>query len=333
MPFTPVQPTAKPTVPPIGPRNATIAIVGEAPGFHEERAGKPFVGAAGNILDQCLHSAGLIRAQIYITNVVKEKPKDNIIAPYWSQGKGFTELGRECVDKVTQELTNLPNLKVILTLGNVPTDAFTGYRAITKVRGYPFRSMDGLWIIPCIHPAAALRGKYLWRYYIMHDLMRAARYAKPGFELPKIDAITDLTFEETCEWLRGFRKQSLVSFDIEVQHYQVSCISFTSSKNFAISIPMVGVWNLEQETLIWRLIAELLEDPSVEKVGQNLPFDITFLALVNNIHTRGYIHDTMIEHSVMYPDFEKSLGFLGSIYTDVPYWKDLVSFKRIKKDD
>ena len=96
---------------------------------------------------------------------------------------------------------------------------------------------------------------------------------------------------------------------------------------------MLGCWSLEEETLLWKLIADLLEDPKVEKVGQNLPFDITFLALQNNIHVAGKIHDTMIEHSIMYPDFEKSLGFLASIYTDVGYWKDMADFKRIKKDD
>jgi hypothetical protein len=50
------------------------------------------------------------------------------------------------------------------------------------------------------------------------------------------------------------------------------------------------------------------------------------------IFVRGYIEDTMMSHSIMYPEFLKGLGFLGSIYTDLPYWKDMVNFKNIKKE-
>lgn len=329
-----LQTNTKRTISSEGPTTgARLAIVGEAPGAYEERTGKPFQGPAGTVLDQCLHSAGLIRSHCYLTNVVKERPEKNDISPYWGPKHGFTDRGQDCVDQLAGELAEV-DAEVIVTMGNVPLAAVAGISGVTKVRGYPFPStlVPGKTVVPCIHPAATLRGKYIWRYYIMHDLMRAARYAKDGAVMPKRDLIYNFTFDEACEWITAHRNQPFVSFDIEVIHYEVSCISFSSKSNYAVSIPFYGVWNAEEEAYLWKLVAELLEDKNVKKVGQNLMFDMAFLAMKNNILVRGEIMDTMVAHGVMYPDFEKGLGFLASIYTDQTYWKDMVSFKNIKKE-
>jgi len=58
-------------VPPCGPKDAKIVLVGEAPGETEERRGKPFCGASGNLLDQMLHRSSILRQECYITNVIK----------------------------------------------------------------------------------------------------------------------------------------------------------------------------------------------------------------------------------------------------------------------
>ena len=316
-----------------GPTDAKIAVIGEAPGAYEERSGKPFQGPAGTVLEQCLHSAGLIRSQIYITNVVNVRPDKNNITPYWTERGGFTELGMEHVERLKREIEGI-DADVLVPMGNVPLYALTGLSQITKMRGYPFECtlVPGRTVIPCIHPAAALRGKFIWRYYIMHDLMRSNRYAQDGFTLPKRDMIYSGDFEENVEWIKGHMKQDIVSFDIEVIHYEVSCISFSSKENYAVSIPFYGVWSAEEEVYLWKLVAELLENPNITKIGQNLMFDCSFLALKNRIIVKGPIKDTMIGHSILYPDFEKGLGFLASIYTDVEYWKNMVDFKNIKKE-
>ena len=61
----------------VGNPRATIMFVGEAPGFHEDRQGEPFVGAAGKLLTELLQSAGLSRSEIYIANVIKCRPPNN----------------------------------------------------------------------------------------------------------------------------------------------------------------------------------------------------------------------------------------------------------------
>ncbi|MBC7224116.1 MAG: uracil-DNA glycosylase, partial [Anaerolineae bacterium] len=65
------------TVPGEGPADARLMFIGEGPGFHEDRQGRPFVGAAGKLLEELLESIGLRREEVYITNVVKCRPPGN----------------------------------------------------------------------------------------------------------------------------------------------------------------------------------------------------------------------------------------------------------------
>jgi len=325
-----------------GDPTANICLIGEAPGAEEVRAGKPFVGAAGRVLAQCMHTAGIIRSDCYITNVVKERPTKNNITPYFGK-KGFTEKGLRCRDQLIEELEET-KCNVYVTLGATATMALIGRQDVTKCRGYIFESdiLGGRKVIPIIHPAAALRGQYIFRHYISHDLHKAKRQSEfPEIRWPKMELTVDLSFEATIELLTRILHKSFapVSFDIEVAQHEVSCISFTDDVSYAVSIPTDDRWTEWEELQIWRAIAAILESPKIKKVGQNLIFDMQFLLIRNGIQTINYLHysdggkgrclieDTMIGHSLIYPEFQKSLGFLASIYTDAPYWKDMVRFK------
>ena len=84
---------------------------------------------------------------------------------------------------------------------------------------------------------------------------------------------------------------------------------------------------------MWRGIQGVLGNPNSTKVIQNSMFDVPFLLTRNGITVRGSIHDTMIAHSIMFPELQKGLGFLGSIYCgSQEYWKDTVKFKNIKDE-
>ena len=73
------------TCPPEGSPKSKIAIIGDGPGKDEIRSGRPFTGPAGSILEQCLHSSGLIRSSCYLTNAIKE------VIPYQGAGAFFNE--------------------------------------------------------------------------------------------------------------------------------------------------------------------------------------------------------------------------------------------------
>lgn len=323
-------------VPGVGPMDAKIAFVGEAPGAQEEAQLKPWVGPAGSVLDTCMHSAGIIRSECYLTNVVKVRPKGNVIDPFFSSTKGtFTKEGMAWVEELRSEL-NGHGANVIVACGATAQAALTGTHKVMKYRGYVFESI-GLdrvrKVIPTIHPAAALRGMYIYRYLIAADLKKARVESEdPSLRRPDRQLIYEFSdVGEVLTWLEVFENAPVVSFDIEVLNYEVSCISFSSSPQVAISIPLTGRWTEEEELLIWRGIQRVLGNPASVKVAQNAIFDIHFLLTRCGVEVRGPIHDTMIAHSVMFPELPKSLAFLVSIYGGTqPYYKDMIRFSNIK---
>ncbi|MEA3407555.1 MAG: uracil-DNA glycosylase [Chloroflexota bacterium] len=133
-------------VPGAGPADADIMFVGEAPGFHEDRQGLPFVGAAGNFLDELLASINLSREDVYITNVVKCRPPGN--------RDPQPEEIQACRPYLDRQI-ELIKPKMIVTLGRFSMQlAFSGV-SITRVHGTPKRVGDILYF-PMFHPAAAL---------------------------------------------------------------------------------------------------------------------------------------------------------------------------------
>ena len=339
-------------VPGVGPANPLIVGVGEAPGAHEIAQLKPFVGPAGVVLEQCLHAAGLIRSEVYLTNVIKERPgaNSNEISPFFN-GKTFSQAGHEYVLSLYEEINAL-NPNILVAFGKTAMAALTGDTRITKLRGYVLEPVAGITsckkVIPTIHPAASLYDRkggdkgslttkefkpYLYRLVIACDLKKA-KVESELHELQRPDRQLVYQFgsvEEVMEWLAYFEQQPRVCFDIEVTNYEISCIGFSSNPNLACTIPLSGRWTEWEELQIWRGIQRVLGNPNSVKIGQNLIFDTHFLLTRCNIRVRGPIEDTMIAHSVMYPELPMGLGFMGSVYCGAQeYWKDAMDFKNIK---
>ena len=135
-----------------GNADAGLMFVGEAPGFHEDQQGIPFVGRAGKLLDELLAEQGLARDEVFITNVLKSRPPDNR-----DPQPGEIEACRPYL----QRQVELIEPKVICTLGNFATKLLSGSsRGITQVHGQPqLREIGGrtVKLFPIFHPAAALR--------------------------------------------------------------------------------------------------------------------------------------------------------------------------------
>ena len=130
-----------------GAPNADVCFVGEAPGFYEDREGRPFVGRAGKLLDKLIEDVGWKREDVYITNIVKRRPPENrdpmpdeiaAFAPYLSQQL-------DAIDP-----------KIIVPLGRFAMNYFLPTAKISKDQGKLFWWGQKL-IIPMYHPAAALR--------------------------------------------------------------------------------------------------------------------------------------------------------------------------------
>lgn len=139
-----------------GSLHAAIMFIGEAPGANEAKQGRPFVGASGRVLNELLGTIGLAREDVYITNVVKDRPPDNrdpkpaeieLYAPFLS------------------EQIELIQPQVIATLGRFAMEfvlTFFGFdpqRKISEVHGTPIEAQAGfgaVTVVPLYHPAVAL---------------------------------------------------------------------------------------------------------------------------------------------------------------------------------
>jgi DNA polymerase len=126
-------------------------FVGEAPGFHEDQQGIPFVGQAGKLLDRLLAGIGLTRADVYVANTLKCRPPGN--------RDPLPEEKQKCEPWLFRQI-ELIKPKVIATLGNHATKQLTGKETgITRVHGQPQPAVYGsvtVTIFPIYHPAAAL---------------------------------------------------------------------------------------------------------------------------------------------------------------------------------
>ncbi len=315
-------------VPPSGPKDAKIAIVGEAPGAEEDRKGKPFVGRSGEKLEECLHMAQIQRTSVYLTNVVKERPPSNDISKFISftrSGAKTTEKYELYVESLKKELEELkPN--VVVALGAVPLYALTGERSIGNWRGSIIEStlIPGLKVIPTYHPAAALRN-YTFSYQIVHDFLKVKRESgSPEICLPNPNMQLRPKLDEAITYLRKCKENGICAVDIEVVSQEIECLAFAVSDMDSCCIVLYDnnpVFTLEEEDRLWEEIAILLGDPDVVKIFQNAVFDTTFIYERYGIKTEN-IEDTMVAQGLVTPDFPKSLAFIGSIYTDYPFYKE-----------
>ena len=133
--------------------NPKLMLIGEAPGFYEDKEGKPFVGKAGQLLDKIFESVGLTRKRdVYICNTVKCRPPENR-NPEPQEKEACWEFFKAQMDIIQP--------KIILLCGNVAVQSILGnIGGITKIRGKWFSGGDivhGAKLMPIFHPSYLLR--------------------------------------------------------------------------------------------------------------------------------------------------------------------------------
>lgn len=134
-------------VPGEGRLDAELMFVGEAPGFHEDRAGQPFVGASGRYLEELLGSIGLRRPDVFITNIVRCRPPQN-------RDPFSTEI-EACQDYLFRQIEMIQP-RVVATLGRFSMGLFFPGEKISHIHGQP-KEEGGHLYYPLFHPAAVLR--------------------------------------------------------------------------------------------------------------------------------------------------------------------------------
>lgn len=148
-------------VPGEGPENAPILLIGEGPGFHEDRLGRPFVGRSGDLLEDLLASIGLTRGDVFIANVVKCRPPDN--------RDPLPDEIEACRPYLDRQI-GLIRPRLVLTLGRISMARTFPGQSITRIHGQ-IKWVDGVGYVPMFHPAAALRNPP-WMAAIREDFAR-----------------------------------------------------------------------------------------------------------------------------------------------------------------
>ena len=149
------------SVPGEGPANSEVMFIGEGPGFHENEQGRPFVGAAGNFLNELLAEAGLKRLDVWIGNVVKCRPPGN--------RDPLPEELSACNVYLERQITAI-NPKIIITLGRFSMGKYMPGAKISSVHGQ-MRRVGDCFVIAMFHPAAALHQAAL-KPAILNDFAR-----------------------------------------------------------------------------------------------------------------------------------------------------------------
>lgn len=315
-----------------------------APELHQQASALHSYGLAW-VKDR---EAWLAAAGIAMTNVLVFRPPGNKMETLCDTkkevGSGYmlpaTTKGRYLrpeylgeLDRLTTELAALrPNL--VIALGNTACWALLRATNIGSIRGTVVEGAAGgpgagIKILPSYHPAGVLRN-WSWRPIVVADLMKAAREAQfPEIRRPKRRVLVSPTIEEVEAWTHQTlaNPPQLLSPDIETASGQITCIGFARAVDDALVIPFWDRskpdWSYWPDAGIERraldCVARLLESPGC-KVGQNFIYDTQYLTRYG-IRPRNVTEDTMLLHHALFPELQKGLGFLGSIYTGEASWK------------
>lgn len=331
-----------------GPESARIMLVGEAFGEEEDRTGLPFQGFSGQELNRMLHEVGIMRSEVYVSNVVNARPPYNDLTKWMpTKKKDVTSQHQIVRDRfalpiidqgIKQLLKEIDRVKpeMVIPLGNAALWALTGRWGILKWRGSQMYSdvVPGLKVIPTIHPAAVLR-EYSFRPIVLQDLRRAKEhvYEGPYKNRPEWNFIIRPSFQTVMEVIENLRSQVekaplWLEFDLETSPVHITCVGLSWSRLDAMCIPITykngdDYWTLEEEAAIIYALYKLLTHPNCWVRGQNLLYDCQ--------HTYRWWHfvpnvkqDTMLSHHSMFCGMKKSLDFQASMYCDFyEYWKEM----------
>lgn len=161
----------------ITPPSSELVFIGEAPGANEDKQGKPFVGAAGELLDTLLQDIGLKRSEVYVTNVVKYRPPQN--------REPLPEEKDACRVWLNAELLFVKP-KLIIPLGKHALDRFIPDLKISSAHGQAYQHPSGIPIFAMYHPAVALYNPLL-KDTLVKDFQRLKSFLEGKIQVNEIE--------------------------------------------------------------------------------------------------------------------------------------------------
>jgi len=306
-----------------GPLDARIAFVGEGPGSTEVRKRAPFVGDSGKLLWQAVARYGLSADNVYSTNVIKRQiglsddPKNKIHPNELAMWE----------DMLIWELEQLPNVEIVILLGNYALTALTGEEGIGKWRG----SVLGVRLpngrigraICANNPAYPLREPKAGITFAM-DCKKIDLVNRNVFKPHKVDTIINPSYGDAMAYIGDLQRSSKpVALDIEGLNDETACIGLANDGHRAICVNWRDAnrnrFSLSQECDLWLAIQKLCDSHKI--IAQRGSFDAYWLRLRDWFELKVWL-DTLLAHHTLYPQLPHDLGYLTSQYSTHPYYKD-----------
>lgn len=340
----------------VGPCPAQVMVVGECFGVEDEQRGEPFMGTAGAELNKMLHEAGLLRSNIFVTNLVNARPYNNDISRWiplkkkdvtpdmgWLRDRQVSPIVREGYERLQREIKAV-NPNIIITTGNASLWALTGAWGALKWRGSQLQqnaesllevAPEGGWakVIPILNPSAIL-SQWEMRSITLTDLRRAKKHAlSKDHNHPKWNFIIRPSFQKVLEIINFLselveREPTRISLDLETRAGHIACCGLAWSNLDAISIPFMdvrdeyGYWSVDEEAVIINALYHLLTKKNALVDWQNGLYDAQYIYRHWHFVPNG-VQDTMLSHHVAFAGQPKALDYQASMYCeDYVYWKD-----------
>lgn len=337
-------------IPATGWPEARVMLVGEAPDGESESRGVPFSGATGSLLDELLPQAGMSRAELFLTNVVRHRPLGNKIEAFVDKRRGIAQaaglapyMGRWVAPFVPEHISDLreeilrvkPN--VIVALGDVALWALCGGSGIDSWRGFvvPCTLAPDYKVVPTFHPKDLFK-QWANRFELVHDLKRARKEsAFAGLATPKGISHIRPSLQQFVDYTKNIKKGDRVTVDIETRRGHTACIGLCH-KGEAMCIPLMesgrgDYWPFQDELLIIQTLRWLFLNCFI--IMQNGSYDSQYNAK-HWLVRKSADWDTAISHHVCFPGLLKRLDYLATIYCEQPRrWKEDGKEWRNKMDE
>lgn len=242
----------------------------------------------------------------------------------------------------TREKLDELDPNIVVPLGQFPLWFMAKTPMIKKQRGtLQMCSRSKHKILPTWEPSSIF-SKYDLFPIVYLDFKKIARhketkdFSRPSRKIWLSPTIADLyAFDELY-----IEPASLVACDIETKRGHITEVGFSPNPHIALVIPFYqrsapdgNYWKSQAEEIeAWNFVRRILQTKTI--VGQNFQYDTQWFWKVMGIPATGFTHDTMLLHHALQPEMEKSLGFMGSLYTDEPQWKTMrTDAETLKKQD
>jgi uracil-DNA glycosylase family 4 len=308
---------------------SSILIVGDFPTANEYASGVSFSGSTGNLVRSLFAPYNFETRNIYKTHYFK--------VPIPGYSSPIRKIREDAVKKI-KELENWDSIikgeieslkpRVIVAMGELALQALTPEKGMDKWRG-SILHLESRFQIPAIKVVPTHSPREIWSQndfpfvYTQWDCGKAVQVKDLAIPFQPRELIwIARNHSEFCNWWDRARRSDLLTLDIETHHGFITCIGFCHDGYEAVSIPLLigNKLDYQERGQIYKLVDTVLRS-KVPKVNQNIKYDWSVLQNYG-FQIENIIGDTMLMAHTIYPEFPVGLGFLNSIYTDIPYYKD-----------